>query len=236
MNKKDFPLIILESLQSFVDLKGNAFNVINPEDKLLKIIDSDEKSSFYFNIDKYEKQQSGIHKILLDKKPISKTNTQNQQFWIEVKDLQPHFNAWLELLNSYNKVKSFFDDPIINSYTESYFSEFELVDEDANSNPLTPRQILLLDEHLEYIENNIENYQNESNASQIQEIKNDIIELRENLTNKSKAWIVKNLSKSWAKLTKQGTRFLKDFLNEAKKQVIVESIKYAITHGQDLIS
>ncbi len=94
---------------------------------------------------------------------------------------------------------------------------------------------MLIDQHLEFIEENLEKYETESNREQLQEIKNDIIVLRNNLTNQSKAWVIKHLSKTWGKLTKQGTKFLKDFLTEAKKQVIVEGVKFLLNHGTDLL-
>jgi hypothetical protein len=236
MNKKNLPLVVLKAFENFVDLKGELFLVVPPENNLLKIIDNDEKSEFYFIASQYEKQQGGAYKLLIDYKPKSASVPQNNQVWIETKDLETYFKNWIGLLGEYNNIKSFFDDPILKSFAKEYYAEFEILDdEEADINPLSVKQIMLLDEHLEYIEVNIEKYETLENKIQIQEIKNDVKLIRENLTIQSKKWIVKNVSITWAKLTKQGTKFLKDFLNEARKQIVVEGVKFIINHGNDLL-
>jgi hypothetical protein len=232
--KKNIPLVVLETLEKFVQLKGEQFDVIHPEKFLVKIVDKDNDSDFYFHIESY-KVENGL-KLQIDWKPVNKESIGNKKMWIEGKELDAYFSNWIKLLKAYETVNSFFDDPIIKSFTEEYYAEFEIIDEDAESRPLTSKQILLLDDHLEYIENNIEKYQTEQNEAEIQEIKNSIQELRGKLTSKSKAWVIKNLANIWAKVTKQGTRLLKDFLSEAKKQVIREGVKYLIEQSGNFIN
>lgn len=233
MNKKDFPLVILEALKGFVNKRGGTFEIIDPGTMLLKAIDNDDKSTFYFNIEGYEKQQTAF-KLLMDRKPKSNANHGNYRTWIDVKELENQFSLWLTLLDEYNSVESFFDDPILKSFAEEFYSEFEFIDDDAQVNPLTTNQILLLDEHLEYIENNIENHVTEKNKIQLEEIKNSVIELRENLI-KPKAWVGNKLSVIWGKIAKQGPKYIKEFLVEGKKQIIIESVKFILLHGKDLL-
>jgi len=232
--KKKIPLLVLETLEKFVQLKGEQFEVIEPDNFLVKIVDKDKESDFFFNIEDY-KIENGL-KLLIDWKPANKESIANSRNWISGKQLDGYFNNWIALLNRYETVNSFFEDPIIKSFAEDYYAEFEIIDEEANNKPLKPKQILLLDEHLDYIENNIEKYQTEKNKTQIQEIKNDIVELRENITSKSKEVVIKNLSNIWAKITKQGTKFLKEFLSEAKKMAIKQGVQYLTEQGIDRIS
>ena len=56
--KKDLPLTILKSLEEFVTLKGEKFEVVNPDNHLLKIIDIDNDSNFSFIVEKYQKQNN----------------------------------------------------------------------------------------------------------------------------------------------------------------------------------
>ncbi|MEC8682838.1 MAG: hypothetical protein VXX80_04075, partial [Bacteroidota bacterium] len=133
------------------------------------------------------------------------------------------------------------DDPIINSFKEEYYAEFEIINEDdADIRPLNTRQIILLDNHLEDVDKRLEKFINEKNSEDIQEIKEDIVELRDNLTKKPKKWVIKNLSKIWAKIAKQGTKFIKEFLSESKKEMIKQSIKGLIElvkeNGPDLLN
>ncbi|MCK3686412.1 hypothetical protein [Maribellus sp. YY47] len=76
----------------------------------------------------------------------------------------------------------------------------------------------------------------EDNKERLNEIKQDIETLREKLTSKSKKWVIKNLSIIWAKITKQGTSFMKEFLNEAKKTAIKEGLKLMIEIGSNMIN
>lgn len=139
-------------------------------------------------------------------------------------------------IKRFEKVNSFFDDPILNSYAEDYYSEFEIIDEDSNTKPFKTNQILLLDEHLENIENSLDKFKTENNKVQIEDIKKDINELRGKLTSKSKKWIIRNISIVWAKVTKLGTPLMKEFLSEAKKTFIREGLKYMIEQGTNLIN
>jgi hypothetical protein len=231
--KKKIPLIVLETLEKYVELKGEQFEVVNPEKFLVKVVDKDKDSDFYFNIEDY-KMENGL-KLLIDWKPANKESISNNRSWCEGKQLDGFFSNWVNLLKRYETVNSFFDDPIIKSFAEEYYSEFEIIDEDADKKPFNTKQILLLDEHLESIEKSIDKFRTEKNANQLDSIKKDINELRDNLTIKSKKWIIKNISTIWAKITKQGTPFLKEFLSEAKKEIIKEGIKFMIEQGSTLL-
>jgi len=232
--KKKIPLIVLESLEKFVQLKGEHFEVIEPDNFLVKMVDKDDNSKFYFYIESY-KIENGL-KLIIDWKPASKDTIGNTRKLIDIKQLDGFVDNWVKLLKGYEKVNTFYDDPIIKSFAEDYYTEFEILDENAETKPFNTKQILLLDEHLEYIENNLEKFKTEKNTLQLDEIKNDVKELREKLTSKSKKWVIKNLAIVWAKITKQGTSFMKEFLNEAKKTVIREGIKLIIEQGATIIN
>lgn len=231
--KKKVPLLVLEALEKYVHLKGENFEVIQQKDTLLKVVDKDEDSDFYFSVVNFRSENS--FKLLIDFKPSSKTNTGNTQTWIEGKALDNYFKTWTELLRQYDSINSFFDDPIVKSFADEYYAEFEILDDDANE-PLRSRQILLLDNYLEFIESNIERFQTDQNRENVQEIKAEVVSLRSNITNKSKQWIVKKLSKIWGKLTKEGVKFMKEFISEAKKKAIQEGIKFIMENGTDFLN
>ena len=232
--KKKIPLIVHESLERFVKLKGENFIVIEPDNFLVRIIDADNDSDFYFNIEEY-KVQNGLQ-LHVDFKPANKLTVSNSKSWVDIRSLDGVFGNWVKFLDRYETVNTFFDDPILKSFVDDYYAEFEIVDENAESKPLKPNQILLLDKHLEYIENNIDQFKTENNKTHINDIKKEVIELRENLTSKPKEWVVRKLSIIWGKLTKQGTKLLKKFVSISEKQIIIEGVKYLIEEGPDLIN
>ncbi|MCD8415985.1 hypothetical protein LNI89_11300 [Tenacibaculum dicentrarchi] len=234
MRKKDIPITILKALKEFVNLKGNKFEIVNPENYLLKIEDKDKESDFHFIVEKFE-NQNGRFNLLLNFKPKSQNEITAHRTWIETKNLESSFHNWLSLLNEYDNLPSFFDDPILKSFEDEYYSEFEIIEENADREVFNSKQILLLDEHLDYIENRIDDFKNEENKNEIIEIKNDISELRKNLSKKTKTWVIKNLSKVWAKITKEGPVLMKEFLTESKKQLIKESVKGLIESAKLII-
>ncbi|WP_179317939.1 hypothetical protein [Winogradskyella undariae] len=238
--KKDLPLVILKSLQPFVNLRGDKFETLEPKENLLKVVDQEPESDFHFTIEEFKKAQNGKFQFLMNRSPKSQNETDNYKTWVDISQLEPQFKTWIKLLDEYENVNSFFDDPIIKSFTEEYFTEFEIIDEDADIKPLNTKQILLLDSHLEDVEKRLTEYTNDKNVDEISEIKEDINELRENLTNKSKKWVIKRLSKVWAKIAKQGTKFIKEFLSESKKEIIKQGVKGFIElikeNGPDLLN
>jgi hypothetical protein len=148
--KKKIPLQVLESIEPYVNKRGTSYESIEPKNFLLKFVDKDEKSDFYFNVEEYKLDTD--FKLLIDFKPQSKQSTANRKTWIKVNLLETHFSNWLKLLEGYDKLKTVFDDPILEAFADEYFTEFEIIDDDADFKPFPTKQILLLDNHLENIQ------------------------------------------------------------------------------------
>lgn len=237
--KKDLPLVILKALEPYVGLKGDKIEVIDPKENLLKVIDKDVNSDFHFTIEKYQKANNNTYQFLMTRSPKNTNDNGQYQTWVEVSGLTGQFDVWLKLLNEYETVNSFFDDPITKSFREEFFAEFEIIDDDADINPLNIKQIMLLDSYLELVDDELNVFLDESNSQDIQEIKEEIFLLRDNLTKKSKKWVVSKLANIWAKIAKQGTKFIKEFLNETKKELIKQGVKglieYVKENGADLL-
>jgi hypothetical protein len=234
-NKKDLPLAILKALEGFVNLKGEKFEFVDPKGALMKVIDTDENSTFAFTIEKYQKHSNGTFQFLMTRSPRNQNENGSYQTWVEIAQLQPQFDAWIKLLDEYDSVDSFFDDPFVKTYSEEFYAEFEIIDEEAHIKPLNTKQILLLDEYLDKLQIQISQRSNETNSSDITEIEKEIKELRENLTSKTKAWVVKRLTKVWAKIAKQGIPYIKEFLSESKKEVIKQGVKGVIEYLKENI-
>lgn len=232
--KKKIPLQVLETIEPYLNRKGESFDAVTPGGKLLKFKDKDDSSDFYFNIETY-KNENGFQ-LLIDWKPINKQTTANKKIWIKAEQLDLYFNKWLELLNGYETVKTIYDDPILEAFTEEYYTEFEIVDDNGDVNPFSTKQVLLLDAHLDSIQKKIDKFQTRENRTEIEKIKNNIENLRNNLTKKSKNWVIAQVSKIWAQITKQGPKLMKEFLSETKKQAIKEGIKLLFENGSELIN
>lgn len=238
--KKDLPLVILKSLEPYVNLKGDKFEIIDPKENLLKVIDKDSDSSFHFTIERYQQDRNGNFQFLMNRIPKNVNDNGVFQTWVEITGLTGQFESWVKLLDEYETVNSFFDDPIAKSFKEEFYAEFEIIEEEAENSPLKTKQILLLDAYLENVDSKLTELTTEQNSSDIQDIQADILLLRDNLTTKSKKWIVNKLTDVWAKIAKRGTKFIKEFLSESKKEVIKQGIKglidYVKESGTDLLN
>ncbi len=238
--KKDLPLTILKSLEPFVNLKGDKFEVVDPKENLLKVIDKDLESKFHFTIEKYQKASNGTFQFLMTRAPKSEHDNGNYHAWVDISSLSPQFEAWLNLLTQYESTTSFFDDPIVEEFYNEFYAEFEIIDdEDADKKPFATKQILLLDNYLETVDNKLSELITSNNEVEINDIKESIILLRENLTIKSKKWVISKLTQVWAKIAKQGVSFIKEFLSESKKELIKQGIKglieFVVENGQNLL-
>lgn len=231
--KKDLPLVILKSLEPYVNLKGDKFEVVDPKENLLKVIDKDSDSSFHFTIEKYQQDNNGKFQFLMNRIPRNVNDNGVYQTWVEISGLAGQFEVWVKLLDEYETVNSFFDDPIAKSFKEEFYAEFEIIDEEAENVPLKTKQILFLDAYLESVDNKLTELTTEQNSSEVQDIQADIILLRENLTSKSKKWVVTKLTGIWAKIAKRGTKFIKEFLTESKKELIKHGIKGLIDYVKE---
>ena len=225
--KKKVPLQVHEFMEPYLDKKGENFQTIEADGFMMKFIDNDSNSDFYFNIEQYKIDSD--FQLLIDFKPINKQSITNRKTWIKAQELQTQFSSWLKLLEGYNSVRTIYDDPIVESYSNDFYEEFELIDEEADKVPLSPDQILLLDKHLEFIENEIEKHITSKNSNEIILIQEGILDLRNNLTKKSKKWVVKRLSKIWGRIAKQGVPLIKEFLTEVRKEIIKHVVKHLLT-------
>lgn len=231
--KKSTPITILKSLEPFLKKSGENFISTESKEDLIRFSDIDEESDFYFHIKQYA-LKSNKYQVYIDYKPFTELSVDKREMWVDSNKIDNYFQAWVTLLKMYDTVQSPFDDPIIESFKEEYYTEFEIIDEDV-SKPLKPKQILLIDSYFEKVEERIEKHITDSNANEIAEIKSDITELRKNLSVKAKSWVVNKICWIWAKMTKLGPKLMKDFVDEGNKQIVKEGVKQLIELGKNAI-
>ena len=227
--KKNIPLYIHFALRPFLNKNGKLFTRVDDMDSLIKFIDTDEVSPFFFRIVKYEEQ-----KFLIERSPISESSVSVSANWYEINKIENIFEAWINLLESYETTPTVFDNPILDSFEKEYFDEFEILEEDKHK-PLENDKILLLDEYLENLTNSLSKYKTEENKSKIEDIQSNIILLQENLTNNSRKEVAQKISKIFAKIKSLGTKYLKEFITEGKKQLISKGVKFLIENGPKII-
>lgn len=211
--KKKLPITILKSLESFVNLTGEKFKIIDPKENLLHVLDIDSTSDFHFKIEKYEKKQNGSFQFLMSRTPINENDNGVQRNWIEIKNLESQFKSWLNLLDQYETIESFFDDPIIKSNAEKFFQKFDIIDENADVETFDLEQQLFLEEYLDNSKKKLEKLKKgESNEKilEIEILEKETEEIKSALTIESKKKIMIRLSKFWGRAQKTGLQVIKE--------------------------
>jgi len=211
--KKKLPITILKSLESFVNLTGDKFKTIDPKENLLSILDIDNTSDFYFKIEAYEKKQNNSFQFLMDRKPKSEHENGNQRNWIDIKHLENEFKRWLNLLEQYETIESFFDDPIIKSNADKFFQKFEIIDKNADIETFDLDQQLYLEEYLDDSKEKLKKLKKNQSAEKILEIEileKETEEIKSVLTTESKKKIMIRLSKFWGRAQKTGLQVIKE--------------------------
>jgi hypothetical protein len=227
--KKKLTIAILKSLESFVNLAGEKFKIIDPKENLLHVLDIDNTSDFHFKIEKYEKKQNGYFQFLVIKKPINENDNGIQKNWIDIKNLESQFKNWLDLLNQYETIESFFDDPIIKSNAGKFYQKFDIIDENADVETFDLEQQLFLEEYLDNSRKKLEKLKKgktEDKIIEIEILENETEEIKSALTIESKKRIMIRLSKFWGRAQKTGLQVIKEiFVNvstELMKKLLLE--------------
>ena len=224
--KKKIPLIIHEKIEPYIYLKDILFRVKDKADTLLHLEDIDEGSDFYFSIKKIE-GTGGRPIAYYEYSPGSEIFMSSKSGGIDIEKVNTVLEKWIGLLERYKKVNTLFDDTILNGFKDEFYTAFEIIEEDANIHAFNTDQILFLDSFFGKMQERLElgEYTESGVPEMIQEVIDDIQETRDNLTYKPKRWVIEKLSIIAAKLSKEGVQFIKDFIQEAKKQIIPTIVK-----------
>ncbi|GGG34103.1 hypothetical protein GCM10011344_38560 [Dokdonia pacifica] len=233
MNKKDLPLIQLQSLNRLnvqlsklgVDNDGLIIKTYN-EKKLIRFDDNDSSSNFKFELVKLEfPGNTPIFNI--DVSPSSQNSNSSLVKRLNEKQVIGEFQQWISWLKVFDKSHLTPEEEFLKNYQEEFYSEFEIIDEDANTSTFSTEQQILIDKYLNYMEVKLlpESKQNE----EINEIVEDIKLLRGELGKTTKKKIVTEFSKIFARLRKSSIKLLGEFYEAGKKELF----KRLISGGLD---
>lgn len=223
---EELPLNAWKALEPFLDKKGQLFEKQLLEGNLIGF--KSIRFSFSFNIVSYI-FQNNIHHFKIKYSPTSANNTGPSSKTIKSSELDQYFSNWITILEGYDKVRTIHDDEILDSFENDFYSEFTFEEtEDPDVVPLPYKNALAVDKLLEHYCIRIEDFKTSENFSQIEEIKENAKEIRENLTLKPKNWSAKKISKLFAKTFKTlGVKAFQDFIS----QKMIESTTWFFNSG-----
>jgi len=236
MKKTDLPLILLQTLNRLnirlstlaeetdgLILKSyNANNFIN-----FQYVD--KNSGFEFELIKIELNNSTPF-ISFNTSPTSNLSNQKTLKKGNEKAVVQNFINWIGWLKIYNESSLTDEDKFLNNYQNEFYTEFEIIDDDASTSPFSIDQQIHIDKYLDYMETKL------LSASiidkSINEIATDIKILRTELGKSTKKVVIKKLSVIFAKLRKSSVKLLGEFYDASKKEIF----KRLLSGGFDELS
>ena len=212
--KKKIPLAILEVLQPIIDKNLELIKPVKYEDGISYLVDNDENSDFYFKVIRQE-ASNNKNGYIVEYKPTNKDNVKANSHWTDIKDINSYITEWLKIISSYNAIQTIYDDPILKSNQERFEKEFNLVDEDAQTSSFELKQLLFLEEYLDTAKSKLSTLKQNATKEttiEIEELENEVANIKADMTKQTKQQIFKRLTKFWAKAQKTGLDVIKEVL------------------------
>ncbi len=219
------PIVVLEALKQYMDVKDKKFIRVEHEEYYLYLKGTNINESSFFGIKMHEIKNNSIA-FLVSNQPTSKIHPDKSQQWLNEASLKANFLNWTKLLQTYEEMSEIYQTTDREKqFTEEFFAEFEFVDEQEAEKGFTSFQIIELDNRLEQFKLKIHEIGDRFSPEILIEIQNEIEVTQNGLVQNSKKWFAKQLARIQAKIMKQGPKLLKDTSIELLKSVAVDYIK-----------
>lgn len=183
MNKRNIPIDLIKIIDEInSSYPGLIEKVFEPGYLITFKENGSPHSPFFFKIKGINEMAPDGPKIHILMKPASSKVTSQYESHYTYDLVKLAFNAWIELLKTYNEKSPVFDDPIIQTYYERFSKQFTILDDDVDSVPFEFDKQEAIETHYKYILNILET-NNNSTSDQIKcdlidEVKSAIPEVR----------------------------------------------------------
>ncbi len=227
-NLKELPLEAWNHILTLVEYANKQDCIVKVDDSIdknyLKYYDRDSVSDFYFIINDV-KRKGSYNKLYfaIDTRPTNERKEVVYNILLEV------FKEWVEFVKKHSKVMPKEDEELLKKYEEEFFND---IDDDSEDDYLDTDAQIRVDNLLEVIEHRLIGMNEGKNDPYIEEIKQDVIELRETQTQYKKKELKKKVARILAKMKTAGIKVLKGFWDATKKEIY----KRVINGGLDDIA
>lgn len=211
-NKREIPLAILYTIKPYFSKQDDKLE-ISEGAGLLLIKEKAQCSDYFFEVKDYQNINGTFH-LSIAHKPESQNSVNVAAKRISYNDLERHFKSWFSLLKQYDTI-DIFDDPILEKNYEEFYNKYKLVDEDADIASFEISRILAIDDYLSQCENKLLEMKHSSEEyedAEIEELLQDVKEIKKNLTTDTKNKVVQRLSMFWGKTKKMGVSIFKELV------------------------
>jgi hypothetical protein len=214
--KKKIPLSLLEVFQPLIDKNKELVQQIKNDAVIFHLVDKDKDSDFFYQVVRQE-NSNGALGYIVSFQPRNTHLTIKNDSWLKLEEITASYEKWVGIIESYDKIHTIHDDPILKSNQERFEKQFNIVDEDAGYTAFNLDQQLFLNDYLNISKIKIlelKQGKTEEQIKELDELENEATEIQKNLTKETKKEIIKRLSKFWGKAQKTGLDVIKEiFIN-----------------------
>lgn len=237
-SKKDIPLNMLKAIERIAQQNLDIIKLGKEDNSYYCFFETDINSKNYFRI--YIDGSKVIGNINQNNftygwKPTDASNASHFNYQGNLKDVIKQFETWVKLIRDLNDTPSVHDDNFVKSYSEFYFNEFKIVDDDADTSPFNPIQQDLIELYLNSLSKAVENANDNLDEITKAELISEINEIKSTLSITTKTKVMKGITKIFGKLYKHSKILTKEIVNEAKKYLIKKLFDLGVEYGPKII-
>lgn len=195
---------------------------------LFRLEDVDADSDFYFEL----VRQLDDGRFEVKYTPSSGMHLRMAHAHLPLEDLTDALKNWFMYLHRYNEPTTF-EDPVVKAYTDEFLFHFNITSENTDTDHYSIDQQEQLISYLTNVRILLAERKQDATSIQIDElnvIDEQCADLQKKIPYITKGQTLKKLARMWATSRKFGIPFLKDVLQEFKKEGIKAIVK-EITSG-----
>jgi hypothetical protein len=227
MNKRHYPLKLSKDIQRLINYiklevvkNENFIESVESKDYFIQITDKlDER--FYFRVYKPNQNNNLVSFFNFQFAPENENSLKPLALNNNFDHVASYFQSWLKIVKEYNDVTFTETDYFTKKYEEEFYADFEIIEEDAETNPFEHNKQIFLYNLLEYVEREL---QKNEGDEEITHLISETTELKNNLQNLTKKVVIRKMSIIFSKVKKKGLKLFSDIIDVAKKEIIKKAL------------
>lgn len=237
-NKKDVPLNLLKAIEEVAQKNLDLIQVKLEENAYYSFLENDDTSKNFFKIFVNGAKRIGNFdpkNLAYEHRPASETRITAMLSQGSFEDIKNKFEDWIKLIREIHETPSVYDDNFTKYYSDYYFNEFQVFEEDANIFPFDPHQQIIIEKYLLSLSEAINNSGESIDDICKNELVAEISEINRLLTVTTKNQVMKKITTIFGKLFKVSKPFAQEIIKEAGKQLVKKLIELGINYAPTLL-
>ncbi|RZK29097.1 MAG: hypothetical protein EOO61_21170 [Hymenobacter sp.] len=193
----------------------------------------DKSLSFYFEL-RGVRYNAGTLSYWLAYKPASLTDNTEGTSGYGLDQAKLHFKKWLDMVKEYGTVRLTKKERFAAESAKQFYADFELTDEDANTAPFDNDKQVLVYKLLDFIKESVEQVE-DGDPEEAKNIIYQIERLQQIIPSVTKAAVIKELSKVYAKVKSYSMKAFIAVYDVAKKELIKNYLNKGMHEMNDFI-